>query len=96
MAFFDANFVVGNTRYAKVDEKLLHCMRVLGLAAFSGVARSPSVLDAAMKHYVVAIGGTNAALRSPVQAKEDCTLLAVIMLGILETVAGSGRSCMSA
>ena len=96
--FFNATFVIssGGSQYSGVDENLLNCIHAVGLAGFAGVAGGHEVFTAAQRCYVAAISSTNAALRSPSRAKEDCTLLAVILLGIFETVAGGDRSSLSA
>ena len=79
-----------------MDEILLSCMRALGLAGLSGVARTAAVMTAASQRYVTAIHATNAALQSPTQATEDRTLLAVMMLGVFETVLGTSQSSLEA
>jgi hypothetical protein len=99
-AFFLSNFVMGadgpteghlghilQVNY-EVDEHLLASMKAVGFAGLSGSFHDPTLLVDARKHYVTAVRLTNAALRSPNQVKQDSTLLAVLILGLFERLAG--------
>jgi hypothetical protein len=99
-AFFLSNFVLGadgpteghlehisQVNY-EVDEYLLASMKAVGFAGLSGSFHDPALLVDARKHYVTAVRRTNVALRSPNQVKRDSTLLAVLVLGLFERVAG--------
>jgi hypothetical protein len=78
------------------DEHLLASMYAVGLASFSNHIHSPALTARARKGYVTALNLTNAALRSPTDAKKDSTLFAVMILGIYETVAGTNAQSVLA
>lgn len=71
-----------------MGENLMSSIKAVGLVGFSNVARAPELMLEAKKQYVVAVRLLNAALRSPAEVKKDTTLLAVMMLGIFETLTG--------
>ena len=79
-----------------VDKHLLASMSAVGLASFSSSAHAPQLMIRAQRDYVKALQLTNAALKSPSEVKKDSTLLAVMILGIFETVAGSNGKSLAA
>jgi hypothetical protein len=78
------------------DEHLLASMYAVGLASFSNHIHSPALTARARKRYVTALNLTNAALRSPTDAKKDSTLFAIMILGIYEIVAGTNAQSVLA
>ena len=78
------------------DEHLLASMYAVGLASFSNHIHSPELTARARKGYVTALNLTNAALRSPTDAKKDSTLFSIMILGIYETVAGTNAQSVLA
>jgi Fungal specific transcription factor domain len=102
-AFFLSNFVLGADgpteghleRILQIDyeadEHLLASMRAVGFAGLSGSFHDPALLRDARKNYITAVERTNVAIRSPDQVKQDSTLLAVLILGLFEKVAGGDR-----
>jgi hypothetical protein len=78
------------------DEHLLASLTAAGLASLSNSVNSPQLMIQARRRYVSALRLTNAALRSPTEAKKDSTLFAVMILGIFETVAGSNEQSLLA
>ncbi|KAL9105501.1 MAG: hypothetical protein Q9227_009331 [Pyrenula ochraceoflavens] len=88
LAFFDSFFVLGQgpSINDKINETLLSSMKAVGLAGFSSYAYAPELRHEARKLYLEAIQSTNAALRSPTQAKADSTLLAIIILSQFEVL----------
>ena len=109
VGFFFSNHVVGidvssrgfidhlqsHPDYNLVDN-LLTSIKAVGLAGFSNVTKSPSLMIEAKKNYVVAVRLINAALQSPEDVKKDTTLLAVMILGIFETLAGRSQDALVA
>ena len=73
------------------DIGLLAAMKAVGLAGLAHSAQEPALLNHARYHYLKAIQGTNAALKSPVMVKRDSTLTAIMILSIYETVTGSNN-----
>lgn len=71
-----------------MDENLLASMIAVGLAGCSHVTHSPQLMKGARQQYTKALRLTNEALVSPTDAKKDSTLLAIMILGIFETVTG--------
>ena len=84
------------TSQTKGDEQLLASMYAVGLASFSNHIHSAELTARARKGYVTALRLTNAALRSPTDAKKDSTLFAIMILGIYETVAGTNAQSVLA
>jgi hypothetical protein len=78
------------------DEHLLASMYAVGLASFSNHIHSPALTARARKGYMTALNLTNAALRSPTDAKKDSTLFAIMILGIYEIVAGTNAQSVLA
>jgi hypothetical protein len=63
-------------------------MKAVGLAGFAHASHAPHLLKNARYQYVRALQSTNIALRDPVQAKKDSTLMSIMILGIFETITG--------
>ena len=84
------------TSQTQGDEHLLASMYAVGLASFSNHIHSPELNSRARRGYVTALRLTNAALRSPTDAKKDSTLFATMILGIYETVTGTSAQSVLA
>lgn len=100
--FFISNYVIDNSRpnrghldpisnmvrIGNLDEGLLAAMKAVGLAGFAHAAHAPHLLKNARYQYVKALQSTNVALRDPAQVKKDSTLMAIMILGIFESITG--------
>ena len=71
-----------------LGDNLMTTIRAVGLAGFSTAAGAPELMREARKNYTVAVRLLNSALQSPVEVKKDTTLLAIMILGIFETLTG--------
>jgi len=78
------------------DEHLLASMSAVGLASFSHSVHAPELMVRARREYVSALQLTNAALRSPTEAKKDSTLFSVMILSVFETVTGNSERSLAA
>jgi hypothetical protein len=78
------------------QEHLIASMNAVGLATLSNAVHAPELMVRARKDYVHALQLTNLALRSPVEAKKDTTLFAVMILGIFETITGNNDRSLAA
>lgn len=78
------------------EEHLLASMNAVGLATLSNAVHAPELMVRARRDYVHALQMTNLALRSPVEAKKDSTLFAVMILGIFETITGNNERSLAA
>lgn len=67
------------------NEGLIASMKAVGLAGFAHSSRAPSLMKNANYQYLKAIQATNRALGSPLLARKDGTLIAIMILGIFET-----------
>ena len=67
------------------------CIRALGLATCANTEKSAVLNVQAKRNYVSALSKTNAALASPDEARQDRTLLAVLMLLHLEPLLSNGQ-----
>ena len=85
-----------DTKLQVKDDKLLNCMRALGMASYATTVQSLELTSKAYKFYVTAIQGTKAALASPETVAQDTTLLAVIALSYFESISGSDARSMQA
>lgn len=103
--FFTANAVMWSPTFELVeslctqttgDEHLLASINAVGLASFSHSVHAPELMARARQGYVLALRLTNAALRSPTEAKKDSTLFAVMILGVFETIAGTSEDSLAA
>ena len=101
VAFFFSNHVLGIDspsrgfiEYVQTDpgydfgDSLMCSLKAVGLAGFANTAKASGIMAEAKKQYLVAVRVLNTALQSPIEAKKDSTLLAVMILGIFETLAG--------
>ncbi|KAH8894488.1 hypothetical protein GQ53DRAFT_744675, partial [Thozetella sp. PMI_491] len=70
-------------------------LAAVSLAYFSIEHSSPSAHRSADTHYCVALRHTNAWLSEPAQALLDGTLLAVLLLGLFESLALRGRRALA-
>ncbi|KAH8680288.1 hypothetical protein BGZ61DRAFT_456511 [Ilyonectria robusta] len=61
-------------------------IEAVGMAGISNVSYAPYVASKAKEQYCKAVTAVNLALGDPVQAAADSTLMAVILLGLFETV----------
>ncbi|KAL0935181.1 fungal specific transcription factor domain-containing protein [Colletotrichum truncatum] len=61
-------------------------IQAVGMAAISNVFNAPDVVLKAKDRYCQALKATNLALRDPYQTTEDSTLIAILLLGLFETV----------
>lgn len=73
-------------------EGLICSMKAVGLAGFAHRSQAPSLFKNARYQYWKALQATNEALRSPVRAKKDSTISAIMILGIYETITGSRQT----
>ncbi|PVH89638.1 hypothetical protein DL98DRAFT_564942 [Cadophora sp. DSE1049] len=104
MAYFAANFVTppGGPTHGSftslyeikqftgtLDDTLVAGITATGLAGFANTAKSAEVMRHARRQYAIALQLINKALGSPEDALKDSTLLAVLILAIFETTAGS-------
>lgn len=80
----------------ELGENLMSSIKAVGLVGFSNVAKAPALLVEAKKQYLSAVRHLNAALQSPVEAKKDSTLMAVMILGIFETLVGRSENSLIA
>ncbi|KAL9017683.1 MAG: hypothetical protein Q9185_005017 [Variospora sp. 1 TL-2023] len=93
---FYHNYVVGSTKpfnflqtfYLPTckDEHLSRSVDAVALAYLNYQRQSPSAEEEARQHYVSAIACTSAALRSPDEAKQDSTILAILLLDLYEKI----------
>lgn len=104
MAFFTANFVTpsGGPTHGSftslyemkqctgtLDDTVVAGITATGLAGFANTTKSAEVMRYARRQYAIALHLINKALGSPEDALRDSTLLAVLILAIFETTAGS-------
>lgn len=78
------------------SDNLLSSIKAVGLAGVFNVTKAPGLLVEASKQYVTAVRHLNAALQSPVEVKKDTTLMAVMVLGIFETLVGRSENSLVA
>ncbi|TAQ83145.1 hypothetical protein B7494_g8530 [Chlorociboria aeruginascens] len=107
--FFVSNYVIGVNgptkghlniiedlyKANKLDDSLVFSMRAVGLAGYSHTAKAPELMKYARQLYANALHFTNKALQSA-DAKKDSTLMAIMVLGIYETVTGQNQQSMTA
>ncbi|KAK0723089.1 hypothetical protein B0T26DRAFT_740133 [Lasiosphaeria miniovina] len=63
---------------------VLASMTAVGLMGLASMTRSRDFMDAARKSYGTALQLTNHALKNPVEAVKDSTMLSVLILGVFE------------
>ncbi|KAK3954110.1 hypothetical protein QBC32DRAFT_96716 [Pseudoneurospora amorphoporcata] len=66
---------------------VLASMTAVGLVGLAGVTRSADMMEAAWKSYGTALRLTNHALKTPIEAVKDTTMLSVLILGLFELIA---------
>lgn len=66
----------------------------LGIASMSSSMKIPSLMMKANAKYAEALNLINSALRDPLAAKHDDTLMVVILLGLYEEVRSLLRACI--
>lgn len=71
-------------------------MTAVGLAGLSKITRSHDMMIQARKSYGAALQLTNAALQTPAEAVQDCTMLSVLILGTYEFITGRTPQTMAA
>jgi hypothetical protein len=110
IGFFFSNYVIGVQGPTRghlailydiyntydMDENLFTSMKAVGLAGYSLVAHAPKLMKDARQQYTKALWLTNKALTSLIDAKKDSTLLAVMILGIFETITGCNQRSLKA
>ncbi|KAI4197132.1 MAG: hypothetical protein LQ348_002199 [Seirophora lacunosa] len=99
---FYHNYVVGSTKpfnflqtiYSPTckDEHLSRSVDAVALAYLNYQRPLPSAEDEARQHYVTAIARTSAALQSPDEAKQDSTILAILLLDLYEKITNKDPS----
>ncbi|KAH7127838.1 hypothetical protein B0J13DRAFT_564610 [Dactylonectria estremocensis] len=72
--------------YSEDGSVLQAAIDAVGMAGISNVSYAPRVASRSKERYAKAIAAVNKALRDPVQVVADSTLMAVILLGLYETV----------
>ena len=97
IGWFFAEYVVDQAGYINgssvrnIDTSLLTTMKAVGLAGLACNQRASGLLIESKKLYVSAMHRINKALKNPIEATKDSTLLAILLLSIFETVAGCGQ-----
>ncbi|CAD6445440.1 e6c83758-c103-4d61-bf07-34e01271705b [Sclerotinia trifoliorum] len=109
-AFFLSNYVIGDHGPTRghldllsdlyesnsIDDNLVAAVHAVGLAGYSHSAKAPQLMNQARAQYAKSLQLTNAALQSPIAVKKDSTLLAILILGIFETITGRNQKSMKA
>ncbi|KAF7871559.1 hypothetical protein EAF04_003666 [Stromatinia cepivora] len=109
-AFFLSNYVIGDHGPTRghldhlsdlyesdsMDDNLVAAVHAVGLAGYSHLAKAPHLINQARAQYARSLQLTNAALQSPTAVKKDSTLLAILILGIFETITGRNQKSMKA
>ncbi|KAB8304747.1 hypothetical protein EYC80_004101 [Monilinia laxa] len=109
-AFFLSNYVMGDhgpTRghldhlsdlyeSESIDDNLVAAVHAVGLAGYSHSGKAPYLMNQARAQYTRSLQLTNTALQSPIAVKKDSTLLAILILGIFETITGRNQKSMKA
>lgn len=67
-----------------IDPYLQRAIYACGFAGLANRTSDTNGREVSRRHYVEAIRSTNTALRNPEQAKQDNTLIAVLLLGLYE------------
>ncbi|POR37168.1 Uncharacterized protein TPAR_02628 [Tolypocladium paradoxum] len=73
---------------AETDDCIVASMTAVGLTGLSKLTRCPEAMIRARQSYVLALHLANQALRDPVEAVKDSTMLGVLILGTYEFVSG--------
>ncbi|GME64903.1 hypothetical protein GTA08_BOTSDO06400 [Neofusicoccum parvum] len=80
----------------EIDDHLDASMKAVGLYGLYRHSRNPRFEKMAWRRYLDAIRITNEALRNPQVATKDSSLLAVIILGLFESITGRTRESLLA
>jgi hypothetical protein len=67
-----------------------------GLATYANTSKSPELMGQARRQYVVALRNINAALRSPVDAIKDSTLISIMVVSVFEAITGTNGLSLKA
>lgn len=81
---------------ASPEDRVTASMTAVGLAGLSKLTGCRETMNQARSSYGVALSLTNAALEDPTEASADTTMLAVLILGIYEFLAGRSPQTMRA
>ncbi|PNY28440.1 Uncharacterized protein TCAP_01636 [Tolypocladium capitatum] len=73
---------------AETNDCIMASMTAVGLTGLSRLTRCPEAMIRARQSYVLALRLANQALRDPVEAVKDSTMLGVLILGTYEFVSG--------
>ncbi|KAF7888467.1 uncharacterized protein EAF02_003008 [Botrytis sinoallii] len=109
-AFFLSNYVIGDNGPTRghldhlsdlyesdgIDDNLVAAVQAVGLAGYAHSAKAPHLINQARAQYAKSLQLTNTALQSPTTVKRDSTLLAILILGIFETITGCNQKSMKA
>lgn len=76
----------GMYKSSKPSSPLFNILTALGLCCLSNTIQRPQIMLRANTKYAEALKSINASLRDPVLAKDDQTLLVVMLLGLYEEV----------
>lgn len=82
--------------HERARDPVLASLAAVGLLGVAQTTQRQEPMDAARKRYGQALQLTNAALRDPIGALEDTTLLSVLVLCLFETMADPGGRSMRA
>ena len=80
----------------ELGDNLLSSIKAVGLVGISDVVKAPDLLLEAKKQYVSAVRCVNTALKTASDVTKDSTLLAVMVLGIYEILAGQSDTSLVA
>ena len=80
----------------KQVDGVLASMTAVGLVGMANMTKSRATLESARKSYVTALRLTNNALRNPVEAVKDTTMLSVLILGLFEMMTEASPRTMKA
>lgn len=78
------------------DDIVTISMTAVGLLGLSRATQTQDMMNQSREFYLVAIQRTQDALRDPVAATKDTTLLAVLILGTYESISGHGSQSKQA
>lgn len=76
------NYLKDLCRNGGLDEALSTSMTAVGLAGLANRTKSPQLLGEARYEYMIALRRVNGALRSPIDAVKDSTLLSIMVLAV--------------
>ena len=100
LSFFLSKYIVASnfeylasiyTPHLDREEQFSKSIEAVGLASLANELESFEISKDARKRYIDAIKATNTALQSPLMAKKDSTLLAVLLLTLFEVITCTTR-----